>query len=107
MSTPTAMTFPDVWGATSVCSSPARLPVASKKRGRSTLMAAAVVTSKIEGEEDAEESSFRTFAFEPPQEIRKLTTLKSSRPKPAKRNILGDTMSYLVPDNNSLMGRYS
>src|SRR5215208_1792650 len=65
MSTPTATTLPEVCGATSVCWSPARLPVASKKRGRSRLIAEAVVTSIATGCVFAADSSFRTLALEP------------------------------------------
>src|ERR1051325_2650495 len=39
------MTLPATAGATSVCSLPARLPVASKKRGNERVMAGTVVTT--------------------------------------------------------------
>src|SRR5713226_6187747 len=45
MSTPTATILPAVCGCTSVCTSAARLPVASKKRGSCREIAAVVETS--------------------------------------------------------------
>src|SRR5258708_3329354 len=95
MSTPKATTLPEVCGATSVCSSPARLPVASKNRGRSRVIAAAVVTSTVAGEEDHRGGFFLTFAFEPPQDMAKLMTPIRTRDRPANRNVLGDNMTYL------------
>src|SRR5829696_8154196 len=81
MSTPTATTLPEVCGATSVCWSPARLPVASKKRGRSRLIAAAVVTSTTTGCVFAAVSSFLTLAFEPPHDAMNALAATSSRIK--------------------------
>src|SRR5882762_7967539 len=95
MSTPKATTLPEVCGATSVCSSPARLPVASKNRGRSRVIAAAIVTSTVAGDEAAPGASFLTFAFEPPQDMARLTTPMRSRARPAKRSVLGDSMSLI------------
>src|SRR5258705_5353398 len=95
MSTPRATTLPEVCGATSVCSSPARLPVASKNLGSSRVIAAAVVTSTALGEGAVSGESFLTFAFEPPQETARLIALIRSRTKPANRYVLGDNMTYL------------
>src|SRR5215211_619948 len=81
MSTPTATTLPDVCGATSVWWSPARLPVASKKRGRSRLMAAAVVTSTITGCVFAAVSSVLLLAFDPPHDAMNAPAETSSRIK--------------------------
>src|SRR5215217_3319836 len=81
MSTPTATTLPEVCGATSVCWSPARLPVASKKRGRSRLIAAAVVTSIATGCVFAAASSFLTLALGPPHDATNAPTATSSRIK--------------------------
>src|SRR5262245_53969499 len=78
MSTPTATTLPEVCGPTSVCWSPARLPVASKKRGRSRLIAATVVTWMATGSAFAADSSFRTFAFEPRHDATKAPIATSS-----------------------------
>src|ERR1044072_2599320 len=81
MSTPTATTLPEVCGATSVCWSPARLPVASKKRGRSRLIAAAVVTSTAAGCVFAHGSSFLPLVLAPPHDAMNVPTATSSRIK--------------------------
>src|SRR2546425_851887 len=49
MSTPTATILPAVCGWTSVCTSAARLPVASKNRGSCREIAGVVLTSIVDG----------------------------------------------------------
>src|ERR1051325_5010613 len=96
MSTPTATTLPEVCGATSVCWSPARLPVASKKRGRSRLIAAAVVTSTAVDSAPAAGASFLTLAFDQPHDATKALTATSTRIRATNLNFTRDRMSLTI-----------
>src|SRR4030095_4832054 len=79
----------------SVCSSPEKLPVHPKKRGRARTTAGAVVTSTGAGWAAVFVSSFLTLAFEPPHEI-----AKSSRP--AKAAARTKSCNDLEDDINSI-----
>src|SRR4051812_38892034 len=90
------MTLPPTAGATSVCSSGAKLPVASKKRGKSRVMAFAVVTSTAA---DAVVVAFAFVAFDwafepPPQASAMRLNAASAKARDKVVNVLREIISF-------------